>query len=810
MSKRIATRALDYTLNAPWAIRREALTVICNIARRHNDKPEAVAADLGRPLSNTRAVTVRNGVASIPVNGPLFRYANLFSEISGATSYEDLATDFTAAIRDDGVRAILLAIDSPGGEVNGCHEMANLIFQARGKKPIVAYIGGVGASAAYWLASACDKVIVSETALAGNLGVLMSVTDTSEAISEDGTREIEFVSSQTPNKVLDPGTKSGQARIQSICDKLAAVFLADVAKFRGVALGVVEKDFGRGDVMVGADAVRAGLADSVGMYETTHAKLAANGESSPALVTSPRRAAAPEFLAEVVPAAATLRLAGLSGRGILDAAATVAGEDGLVARVIAGLAEKVEGVSPAQAGTPGATLSPADTTAEHKEDEVVDEKEKAAAAAESDRRAGLLALGTEFDLPTSRVAGWVSKNVTVEAATRELASEFRAGARTNRLPAAGDDDDAGKSTATVRVGEDRALAKPFSSFGEQVRAVIRAGMPGGATDPRLRHINRIAAGTPSGMNEGVSSEGGFFIQPELLPGVLQPVYAEDPIISRVTKLPISGNSVKFNVVDETSRATGSRWGAIQMYWVGEADTATPKAPKLRQIGLDLKKLMGIAYLTNELVEDAPASETLLTQAFRAEVAYMLGIAVLYGEGAGQPLGLTKSGAIVSQAIEATQTIANSNQFIALNVSKMLARVPASLWGDVIYLYQQELLPTLITAQLGTGSAVPLFMPVGGLANRPSDTILGRAAFASELCEAVGTPNDILAVAPSQYVMADKGGPNQATSLHVRFLYDEMALRIVYRVDGQPLWSKVLTPFKGANTRSPYVNLAVRS
>ena len=141
---------------------------------------------------------------------------------------------------------------------------------------------------------------------------------------------------------------------------------------------------------------------------------------------------------------------------------------------------------------------------------------------------------------------------------------------------------------------------------------------------------------------------------------------------------------------------------------------------------------------------------------------------------------------------------------------MLSRVPASLWGGLIWLYNQELLPYLVTASNGANGAVPLFIGAGGLANRPQDTILGRPAFASELCEAVGTPGDIVAVVPSEYHMIDKGGPQQAMSVHVRFLNDEDTLKITYRTDGSPVWKQSVTPYKGANPRSPFVALATRT
>ena len=148
--------------NEPWATTSDTLENIINIAKRQNANPEAIAAQLGRKQQNTYAVSIRNNVAVIPIHGPLFRYANLFTVISGATSYELLARDFNAALENQEVKAILFDIDSPGGEVNGCSELADMIYQARGKKPIIAYASGNCCSGAYWIAAACDEIVVTD------------------------------------------------------------------------------------------------------------------------------------------------------------------------------------------------------------------------------------------------------------------------------------------------------------------------------------------------------------------------------------------------------------------------------------------------------------------------------------------------------------------------------------------------------------------------------------------------------------------------------------------------------------------------
>ena len=135
------------------------------IAHQTNRTPEAIAKEMGRDMKNTYAVSTRGGVAVIPVTGPLFRHANLLTAICGATSYELLAQDFNKALNDPNISAILFDVDSPGGEVNGCSELADMIYKARGKKPIIAYASGSCCSGAYWIASACDKIMAADTAI---------------------------------------------------------------------------------------------------------------------------------------------------------------------------------------------------------------------------------------------------------------------------------------------------------------------------------------------------------------------------------------------------------------------------------------------------------------------------------------------------------------------------------------------------------------------------------------------------------------------------------------------------------------------
>lgn len=271
-------RAWNKVTSEPWAITQPALEMILEIAERENEKPEAVAARLGKELQNTHAVIERDGVAVIPVTGPLFRYANLFTAISGATSYEILAQDFTAALDNPDITAIILNIDSPGGEVNGCAELANMIFAARGQKPIIAYASGDAASGAYWIASAADEVVASETSGLGSIGVVAVYRGAKP--DKNAPTTIEIVSSQSPFKRLNPESDEGRAKLQIRIDAMAEVFVNTLARNRGIETAQVLEQFGGGDILIGAHAVNAGLADRIGSLEKLIAEFSAS--SNPA------------------------------------------------------------------------------------------------------------------------------------------------------------------------------------------------------------------------------------------------------------------------------------------------------------------------------------------------------------------------------------------------------------------------------------------------------------------------------------------------------------------------------------------------
>ena len=268
----------------PWAITPDWMRVVVSVWSRGEvfaeDRMRALQARDGEKLENTRNTTKRDGVAIVPIYGLLFRHADLFMAISGGTSYATLRKDIQRAVDDSSVKAIVLDVDSPGGEVDGCAELAKYIGEC--PKPIVAYAGGMAASAAYWLSSACRRIVCAPTAMLGSIGVRTALIDDSERDAKEGVKSVEIISSQSPGKRDRPIDDEIIAKAQAHADYLADIFIETVAQNRGVDAKTVVSDFGGGDVVIGQRAVDAGMADAVGDLESLISELSQADSLSPA------------------------------------------------------------------------------------------------------------------------------------------------------------------------------------------------------------------------------------------------------------------------------------------------------------------------------------------------------------------------------------------------------------------------------------------------------------------------------------------------------------------------------------------------
>lgn len=260
-------------LNSPWAISPSKLSEIRSIYSAHlrGEKIDwkGMEARVGLMISEPdEPYQIMNGVAVIPIHGVLSKGASFFSFLFGRASMKQIGMAFAAALDDQAVNAILLDVDSPGGTVDGTEELAEQIFQARGIKPIVAYTDGTMASAAYWIASAADKIFISgDTVEVGSIGVVATHIDYSEQDKQYGEKWTEITGGHY--KRLASGHKplsdDGASYIQGQVDYLYAAFVNTIARNRGVdekrSLAMAD-----GKIFIGTQAIEAGLVDGVSTF----------------------------------------------------------------------------------------------------------------------------------------------------------------------------------------------------------------------------------------------------------------------------------------------------------------------------------------------------------------------------------------------------------------------------------------------------------------------------------------------------------------------------------------------------------------
>jgi signal peptide peptidase SppA len=299
----------------PWAIIPERLESICEVLQRRleglklskdeiatikgrrfvNGTLQLLSADTLAPLvpSNTdtssnyvlgfggqpsaaatsnRAQT-GNAIAVITIAGIIAQHAPLVDDISGpgGTSTERVGASFRSALANPDVRSIVLNIDSPGGSVNGVQALAEEIQAARGKKPIVAQVNSLAASAAYWIAAAADEIVISPGGQVGSIGVYATHADVSKAAEKSGLK-VTFISAGkykvegNPYAALD---NSAASAMQKMVDSYYADFVDGVANGRKVSRTKVMTGFGEGRVVKDREAVREGMADRVAPLDTT-------------------------------------------------------------------------------------------------------------------------------------------------------------------------------------------------------------------------------------------------------------------------------------------------------------------------------------------------------------------------------------------------------------------------------------------------------------------------------------------------------------------------------------------------------------
>lgn len=369
----------------------------------------------------------------------------------------------------------------------------------------------------------------------------------------------------------------------------------------------------------------------------------------------------------------------------------------------------------------------------------------------------------------------------------------------------------------------------FNDLGEFAASVFcanpQAAGPAHFRDPRLTSLYNDDIGDPravqragmsaaaTGLSMGIGPEGGWLVPPAFSTQIWDGMAAEeDNLLSRCSQFPIDSESITLLANAETSRVTGSRYGGVQGYWLAEAAQMTASKPKLRKVKLEPHELAVLVYVTDKLLNAGGAAVTnWLQKAATSELNWLIGDAIINGNGAGKPKGILNSGSLISVAKSTGQAADTFNQE---NIAAMHGRMHARSRRSAIWLMNQDVDPQL-DLMVSLVKNVAGSENVGGfqasLYNRDRDTIKNRPIVRTEWNKTVGDVGDVILADMEAYACAfRRSGVSSAASMHLRFDYNETAFRFIMEIDGQPFTESPLTPANGTNTLSPFVTVAARA
>lgn len=274
-----------------WAIRPELLAAMSQL--RHDGESLAALQDVAlnyyggaaaegaeiEAARRSRVITAPGGVAVIPLKGVLTPsvslLALLFGMGSGLSSFRE---SLKQAVADPDIGKIVLDIDSPGGLVDLIPETAQEVRKARNEKPVIAVANTMAASAAYWIASQADEVVVTPSGEVGSIGVYSEHRDISGALEQAGVKPtlISAGKYKVEGNPYEPLDDTAREALQQDVNDYYSLFTRDVAAGRGVQASVVKSGYGEGRCLPAKRAVSEGLADRVDTLEASVARAASN------------------------------------------------------------------------------------------------------------------------------------------------------------------------------------------------------------------------------------------------------------------------------------------------------------------------------------------------------------------------------------------------------------------------------------------------------------------------------------------------------------------------------------------------------
>jgi HK97 family phage major capsid protein len=258
--------------------------------------------------------------------------------------------------------------------------------------------------------------------------------------------------------------------------------------------------------------------------------------------------------------------------------------------------------------------------------------------------------------------------------------------------------------------------------------------------------------------------------------------------------------------------TGAPWapsGGVQAFWKAEEALLTESKVALQDTTKRLHKLTALCPVSEELLKDAPSLDGYLRRKVASIFDFKLNLAIVQGTGAGQPLGILNSDALITVDAETGQ---DADTIVYENLTKMWSRLAPGSENNAIWLMHKDAWPQLLgLTQLSGLAGTPIYLPADGAAGRPHQSLMGRPIVTTQACEALGDLGDLVLADLSQYqVILKSSGVRTQVSAHVYFLWDVQTFKFVLRIDGAPLRPAAVAARDGGNTYSLFVVLAERA
>lgn len=336
---------------------------------------------------------------------------------------------------------------------------------------------------------------------------------------------------------------------------------------------------------------------------------------------------------------------------------------------------------------------------------------------------------------------------------------------------------------------------------------VAAHARGKKTSKEFEELNKVTRAA-LGSNETVGAEGGFLPQSDHAVELQNNSVKAGGIASECRIIRTDRPYIEMKLLDETSRATGSRFGGVRVYRRKEAESVTATQPKFRRVDMKVEALEGLYYATDEELDDVPYLESVVGNFFVDEMAWKIDDEIIGGTGAGENLGIINAPCTIEVAKEGGQT---ADTVVYANADNMVDKILVSSRANAKWYAHADVAQQLRNAVHTPGSNTDFkpFVPAGAMGSEV-DTLLSKPVKYIEQARALGDVGDFFLADFKQYALIIRTGIKASSSIHVQFLTSQKTFKWTQRVIGQPLHASALTDAYGSNTRSPFVTLAARA